>query len=269
MILGVAGIDAHLDHGGGGQEVGHQAGLVIVGVLVIEAPLVQIGVEVGHHAAVTGGAVAHAVEPGLGVGVEDLQGGAFDSGLALPHQLVVAAGVLQEDHAALLTGLAQELSGDQALPGHGALVDAEVDLGIAVKDLLGVGLEHGLALVLLVQAVGHQHIGADAGDFHHVLDLPELGGLVIGGVAGGHHLDAAVHRLGGGTGDVQLLLLGEVGHLAGLAHGEDAGAALLHIPVAQLLDGLEVGFVVLGPGGDHNGPNAGIDGKCHEKSLLR
>ena len=36
-------------------------------------------------------------------------------------------------------------------------------------------------------------------------------------MSGGHHLDAAVHRVHHRLGDIQLLLLGEEGHLAGLA----------------------------------------------------
>ena len=87
--------------------------------------------------------------------------------------------------------------------------------------------------------------------------------VVVGGVAGGHHLNPAVHRFGHGLGDVQLLLLRQKGHLTGLADGKYAGAALLDIPVAKAFNGLEVGLVIVRPRGDHDRPNAGGDGKRH------
>ncbi|MPN00339.1 hypothetical protein SDC9_147533 [bioreactor metagenome] len=117
--------------------------------------------------------------------------------------------------------------------------------------------------MVLIQTVAHQNISADAGNLHHVLNLPELGGLVVGGVAGGHDLDAAAHCVGGGLGDIQFLLLGEVEHLAGLAHGEDTGAALFNIPVAQKLDGLKINGLIVVIRGNHHRPDAGSYGKSH------
>ena len=61
---------------------------------------------------------------------------------------------------------------------------------------------------------------------------------------------------------------GEMLTKVGLADRKNAGAALLNVPVAQALDGLEVRFVVLGKRGDHDRPYAGLNGKCHNTTTF-
>ena len=89
-----------------------------VGVLVRDAVLVNVGVEVCHDAAVAAGAVAVAVVPRLAVGVEELHGRAFGGFEPPADQLIVAAGVLDEHETAAGGVVADEVQRKEPLPRH-------------------------------------------------------------------------------------------------------------------------------------------------------
>ena len=140
-----------------------------------------------------------------------------------------------------------------------ALVHAE-GIGLDVLDeVLDVLPGHVLALVLTGELVGDEHVGIRA----RVHDGLGLGDLVLNLLRDvtGHH-DA--HVLGGIVDhelrQVVSLLLGQMEHLAGLADREDAGHALLVVPVDDLLHAVPVDLVVGGKGRDHYRPYAILDG---------
>ena len=96
----------------------------------------------------------HAVVPRLGVGVENLQRRTLHGLQPFPDQLVIAAGVLQKYQPPALAGLAEEFSGYQPLPRGRALVDTEINLGVLLENLLGIGLKDGLALMISDRGIG-------------------------------------------------------------------------------------------------------------------
>lgn len=94
MILGAAGINTHFDHRCRSKKVCDKTGLFGIGILVVKAPLIKIGMEVCHNAVISGRAVAVAVEPGLRVGVEDLERRTLYGLQPFADEHIVAAGVL-------------------------------------------------------------------------------------------------------------------------------------------------------------------------------
>ena len=141
----------------------------------------------------------------------------------------------------------------------GALVHAE-GIGLDVVDeVLDALLGDVLALVLAGELVGDEHVGIRA-RVHDGLGLGDLILNLLGDVTGHHNAHVLGRIVDHELGQVISLLLGQMEHLAGLADREDAGHALLVVPVDDLLHAVPVDLVVRGERRDHYRPDAVLDG---------
>ena len=242
-VLGVDGVALTFCHGGETDEVLNLLGLLGIGLVAVAHLSKQLGEEVGHDAGEAGATHVQSLQQHSGVGIVDLQVGALD-GIQLCFDLGgVAAGILQELELAGFSHVLQYIRSQLTAEGVGALIDTETVLRQLGQNLVQILQQNIVVLVGLSEPVGDEDIGVNTGVDESV-GLVNLAVQIVGGVAGSDNGHALGLVFGDELHQSQALLEIQEPHFAGLANSEDTGHVALVVPVQQLLNSIEVDFVV-------------------------